>query len=982
MLGRRKAGRATGKRAMVQQRARAGRGVAWLAAIWALLVAACAPAAKPAASNADVAAPADAARATDAAGAPACPPGTAMADGKCCPNGQFFDAAAQACVAAGPAACQGNLATAPDQCLPRWCWDWHDGSGAKCNPSAADCLPAGRRCTAAEAAQGLGCPAGSYPSGGGACVQAGIGAVPLPAAPTLPVLADAAMPADTVPVDTLPAGLQSRFCAGVGGARLCQGGGTDCPPGQMADPDYTKQCRPFAPANLCPDGFAPDPNDMGTALGALQGCLPAEPCDGDKYAPDVAGPDTLYVDAAAPAGGDGSLAKPLATLNAAVAIAKPKATIAVAKGTYAESLLLLHPVSIVGKCIGGTRIDPGKSSAVVVAVTGGDAEGAVGLEHLTLGGTAVGLKVDGGPVVLGSYLHFDATISRGVRVDGKAAGVHLKRAYVNNTQAASNGDGIGLFVANGGTLWVQDVRVRHSVGGGVVAVTGGGLYGHDLTIDGTAPRTTDGTAGYGLFVGAGSFAQLVSVRSHGNSLVGVNVAGKVAYATIDGLLADANQPSEKYPDSGAGVSVAAGGEIHLNSARITGNWGSGLVVDQAGSTAHLEGIIVDATQPDSQLLRGDGIEVTNGAHLTLHSARVTNCLLYGILALGSGSQITGSGWTVDHIDPQSSDDASARGVRVKDGAAVQVTGLLVRDITGTGIRVSQNGATATLSQALFTAIAANVATGVDGHGIDILAGGSVRGAGVQVSGCVSAALRVAGTAAKAQLAGALFTDTLYGLTGSYGEGAFVEEGGDCSLSGSRLSNNRWLGVRVLSQNVAAAAALAGTIVDATGSKAQTADDTAAFGYGVAAIGAKASAAVTGSWLTDNQGAGLFINEGSGSATDTRIDRTRSAKSGVGSSGAVQVKVLADGVAAIAAQMLVLQGCAMAGNGRAGIFVDGGGPATIEACVVSGNYFGLATQHGAAVKPAGLALFGNQQNAATDQGLQVPPPPTLVEVEGK
>ena len=168
-------------------------------------------------------------------------------------------------------------------------------------------------------------------------------------------------------------GLQGCATRFVDADGLCRPSLARCPAGTI--PDITVGCVPVgiqgcAPAFVEGDGLchpAMSKCPAGTFALPQKGCVPVDGpggCGTGTWGNIPIDASNVYVDASYAGGdGDGSMAKPVTTITAALALAQTGSRIAIAAGTYNESIGVTTPVEIAGRCpsmvtIAGTNFDP------------------------------------------------------------------------------------------------------------------------------------------------------------------------------------------------------------------------------------------------------------------------------------------------------------------------------------------------------------------------------------------------------------------------------------------------------------------------------------------------------------------------------------------------------------------------------------------------------------------------------------------------
>jgi hypothetical protein len=277
--------------------------------------------------------------------------------------------------------------------------------------------------------------AGSSGSGGaGGSSGAGTSSVSIPP-PSLPVLTPCPSGWKEIPDDDGPV--------------VCEPGPLSswaCPPGWAAEsvlsatPQAFSICIPPAPATGCAMGTMP-------VLGETT-CVPiGDECPSDEWPADLPTAGVVYVRGGS-VNGDGSKAAPFGTIQKGIAAASPGATVAIAKGTYAELLSISKRVELRGACVTGVTVEGSPAKEVTDRTINLTSTGDLTLRNLTVSGARWGVFVLGGKL--------DAT---GIRIAGAAgfgvvltegASARLEALEIVDTEADLDGGfGRGLEVDNG-----------------------------------------------------------------------------------------------------------------------------------------------------------------------------------------------------------------------------------------------------------------------------------------------------------------------------------------------------------------------------------------------------------------------------------------------------------------------------------------------------------------------------------------------------
>jgi len=661
----------------------------------------------------------------------------------------------------------------------------------------------------------------------------------------------------------------------------------------------------------CPDGF------ISGEPGAAVGCVVDEGiCASTPYRK---GPKTngspVHVAASAAAGGDGSPAAPFSKLEAALKAAPTGALIRVAKGTYDGPFTIDRPLAVVGVCAAEVVITGGKGVAAI-RVTGPTSWAEIELVGLTLKGPGVGLQVSGGPPVRARLLHVVDATGDGILVSGDKSELDLSDAIVRGTNAEAPGAGSGLTVVNGGLVKLNRVDLVNNQGAGLL-IQGASVDARALGVHHTRPAAS-GQAGYGIQVAAGGGLGLRGGRLLGNHDVGAIVVGAKTSLQAWGLLIDQTQPRKSDGDNGIGLAAVAGAWVRLHGARLSWNRRTALLASDPGTTVGLYGFIADRTQASSKGSGEDGfgIEVVKGAALGLKSGRLHRNRGAGLLVRNKGSVVFAHDLLVDATEGAAFDQKAGFGVRAESGARIELQ----------GARLSGNRV-------------------VGLHAVG--SGSEIHGAGVLVDGTKPST-----------------------TSGDYGIGVQVATEARIELVGSLLTGNHMVGL--FTTGAGATAALVGSSIRHTKSNltCTSAGDGIITAAGAKLLDLKACT------IFRNHTSGVTVNSGNAVIVDSVISTTLPGtfvhlKPGGGAGDTV---TLADGLVISQAAQAAVVRSVLVGHQRAGMLLADKGLSTMTASVVSDNHFGLVSTGDNKASASKSAVFGNQSNLASDEGLLVPGAP--------
>ena len=604
---------------------------------------------------------------------------------QCCPAGHHYVYATDSCLAIGPRSCRATLFAAPADCTPTWCADDMDDKAQPCADETAGCRPVARECSDAEALGRVGCVAGWW------------------------------RPSAAVPCR--PAGLDSGACSG----------------NFVANSADNAACNAVGTPWSCPPGFT---------AGPLATCVPStSDCPEDAYGGLSEQAGTVFVDPLAAAGGDGSRAKPLNSLKAALSADSSPTTIALAAGNYEESNLIKRPVAITGRCAALVHIS-GKAGKAALWFEGPGGGMNAALHGVTVSGPAEAVVVSGAMPVFLYRVWLHQAHGAGLLVlggDEHLAWAELTDAVVADTQMNLPGMpelGRGIEVVEGAHLQLDKVQIQ---------------------------------GGYGIALAAGDL---------NSTVVGEQV-----------LISDVDE-SPQSAGNGHGVRAIDGANISLKLVHLQRCRGVAAEAVGAGSRMHLRQVIIEDTLPH----KGDGeggfgLEVINGATAVVDHGLLRLNRQVGLSAWGSGSQLLARDVVV--ADTQATMDGHfGRGAQVVQGGQLRWIGGASVKNREIAILVTGAGSVAELVGLHVTATLPELATADWGRGLDASAG-----ARVAVAGCLFENNRDVGLAAwdkdtSLQVAGSVVTGTATRLTdGQDGHGIAARDGAALALQSVAISNN-------------------------------------------------------------------------------------------------------------------------------------------------------------------------------------------------
>ena len=485
-----------------------------------------------------------------------------------------------------------------------------------------------------------------------------------------------------------------------------------CPAGWSSVDD---RCEPW------PDGAPPCTGAMIRAPGE-PACRPLTPsCPAGDFASGLAA-DAVYVLAGAPAGGDGTIGLPFATLDDALRSVGPGRTIALSRGTHAISGTVDLDVSLRGACAAETiltsasarfavaralsiedlTIHPGEANDPIfvdgdhdvairrVLLDGGRGYGVTGsggarleLTDVRIQGVRVRLVASGAQPVsaaLRAQLGSAVTGTRVVVDDATWVGASASAAQISLTDSILRGaheatdltDSAGATCWRDGNLSFTRTLLESNVSRGVEVLAGCSATTLD---DVVIRRTIAGTSGlaFGIVTGGPVVASGLGAFDNAESAVVAIGAGRAELSdvVVDGV-------------SGEGTALAAaqGGMLVVRRAIVLGGT-AGFYAADAG--------VIDAEDLLFERIAGAGVWSQTGSTVTvrrLHASDVQT----GLISIGTGSAITASDVIVERVGAVSQPDSDALTARA--AGRIDVQRAIVRDAMGTAVAAIQPDAVA------------------------------------------------------------------------------------------------------------------------------------------------------------------------------------------------------------------------------------------------------------------------------------------------
>ncbi|WP_437642198.1 right-handed parallel beta-helix repeat-containing protein [Sorangium sp. So ce854] len=567
----------------------------------------------------------------------------------------------------------------------------------------------------------------------------------------------------------MPVGIQGCAALFVEDDGLCHPSMAKCPAGTI--PKFDDGCIPVGiprcakelegDDGLCRPTMAKCPT--GTFATPEAGCVPVDGPDGcgpGRWGSARRAPGTLHVDPSyAGADGDGSEARPVTTLAAALELAAEGGTIALAEGTYDEPLVVTRPLAIVGACPSRVRIrgvTPLSHPPAIVAVLGA---GEVTLRGVEIGGDGAGVVATGGSAVALERVHIKGAVHVGALAD-RGARISVAQSWIEGTRPGSAGDGTGAVASAGGALSVKESAVTGNHAAGVAAREAGATAAVvGSLVEGTLSSELQ-RDGQGIVVRDGAEASIEASAVVGNRLAGIfTMTG--ASATVSGVLVAGTIPGLHDVSFGVGVYASEGSRVAVDASALVGNAEVGVAVIGEGAAATMARSLVQGTvaaEPESRL-GGFGVVVARGAAMRLHDSAVFRNRATGVHVGDQSAELIAEGNLIEGTLAEGRWGDGA-GMIVAEGR-VTLASNAVRANEGTGLLIGYHGSEATVTGNLVEGHVAPDRGAPVGRGIVVYRGANAVLAGNVVSGNRSVGVLVGSEipGGRVEMTGDLIQDT-------------------------------------------------------------------------------------------------------------------------------------------------------------------------------------------------------------------------------
>ena len=526
-----------------------------------------------------------------------------------------------------------------------------------------------------------------------------------------------------------------------------------------------------------------------------------------------------------PSGADGSEARPLTTIAQGVAAAGPDGWVLIAPGSFAETLVFVRGVHLVGQCAAHVTLlgEPmgGGIGLPTVAARGGAAR--LDLRGMTLRGGGRGIDASGGARVTMRAVTIDGATEHAVLVSGAGTQLTGEGIRITSTRVVDSEGGMALRSAGGGIIEIN----RSSLVRNAIAAVYARDPGSAITIRATVVRDTqpasDGTFGIGVtsqFAGRVSAFGVVLANNRDSAVLALGRGSRIEIS--DGAVTGTLRISRG--SRGHGLHAATGATLIATRVLLAGNHSAGAIALGEAARLEISDSVVRGTRSQTDGTRGFGLHADDGGAVV-----ATRVQLVGNRGAGAFSsypaarlELTDSivRGTVATPDP-----ASGQGLDCERGAALIGTRVLVERNERSAVSSWDVGSRLQLTDSIVrgTLLATN---GASGFGLLCHQGATLIAERVLITQNRAAGVLGSGDGTQLVVTDSAVSGTLERRDGFGGYGMTTQFGATLSAARVLVANNRDTGIWGVDGS---SAMLADVVVDVVG---RTIHD--AFGAGVLA----------------------------------------------------------------------------------------------------------------------------------------------------
>jgi hypothetical protein len=572
--------------------------------------------------------------------------------------------------------------------------------------------------------------------------------------------------------------------------------------------------------------------DCGADEAHLPGAADCErigrPCPEGEWPEDLPDDGPLHVRPGAEPAGDGSVARPFATIAEALSVATPGAVVALARGTYDEIVEPPVAVTLRGACTAETILAPSAPHdtdaalrATGVALTVQDLRISGERPGIAATGAGAALTLEG--VVVSSVVAYALYADAGASVDGHDVVVRDVRG-----RPSDGALGRAIEVRTAARLTLARVAIERVRQVGLLSWDpASSLSLTDASISDVAAGS-EGELGIGAIAGLGASLALeraIVDRAHFTAIIAGDSGTRVELTDV--IVRD-TEPEPASSAMGRGIDVEQHATAALTRVLVERSHEAGVVVALADVLAN-DLVVRGTVRQLVDGLGGSGIVVQDGGIAQGARWVFDGNERTGVRVLGAATRVEVDDVTIRDTLANDLDENVGRGLEIGDGAAITARRVRIERSVDAGIAIAGAAGVALEDLTVLDTRAAPIEE--SGRGVSIWEGGPVRFSRARIERNVTAGILVAGPSSLVTLEDLAVADTAATPdTGHWGRGLSVQGGAAVTLARGRFTGNR---------EIALLSAEEGTILDVTDvsvsdTHAREVDGLAGLGLGLAA----------------------------------------------------------------------------------------------------------------------------------------------------
>ena len=455
--------------------------------------------------------------------------------------------------------------------------------------------------------------------------------------------------------------------------------------------------------------------------------------------------------------------------------------------------------------------------------------------------------------------------------------------------------------------------------------------------------------GIGLVAHSGAEVTLERVSLDGNQNMGIAALhpGTIVTAT-DSLLA--RTQTQEDGTRGRGAQISGGASFVLERVALVENHEFGFLAAEQGTTITASDIAVIRTLPRPQEKAGWGIQVREGATLTLTRSVITESHALGLVVSGSQTEVSLIESSILRTLPRS-EGTMGRAIEIETGAALTLERSSLVENQEVAIALFDPQTTVQLIDSM---VASTQAVGAYqmGRGIQVKSGSSLTLDGSSLVDNHDGGIVAFGDGSSVEVIDSVIARTQLGFGGMAGYAIGVQGGASLTVERSALVENHTSGLIAIKSDASI------RLVEVFVAHTQP-DFEEARGIGVTAQDVT-DFVLERSAIIGNRQSGLYMERVQGTVTDTLV------------SGTHVDPILTYGEGALVIESdVTLDRVIARDNGRVGIlFHHSSG--SVQRCLVTDNVIGLLAQESSTLTVDDHSVFrDNEQDRVENVELQIP-----------